>query len=250
MSRARFRLLLAAASIVPLAGPAAADQVLTYLTHTDEMSVMGQKTPAQDVTQEYWFGASGVRFDAGPTTVITRADQKKLYFLNHDAKTFSAIDLPFDLKSLVGPEMAPMMDQMMAMMKPSLQVTETDRTGAVAGFACKHYQVSLSMGMVQMATDTCASDALPVDFAAYRALRDAQGELLPNSAWMKELTAKVQGLPLRSDTTTTMMGSSFKSWQELKSLEDRPAPAGHYEPPTGYREVQYDPMSAARQGQR
>jgi len=243
--RNRFALLLLAAAL--LAAPAAADQVLTLLSHNDEMTIMGQKTPAKDVTQEYWFGDDAIRFDDEETSVVMRLDQKKLFLLDHGEKTFSAIDLPFDFKSLVGPEMAPMMEQMMKMMAPSITVTPTSETGKYGGFACKVYDVAINISMMQMATRGCYSEELPVDYSRYQSLAKAQAELVPNASWMKELTEKIKGFPVRSETTTTMMGKSFKSWQELKSVEDRTPPAGFYAPPAGYSEVKFDPMAQGQQ---
>ena len=226
-----------------LAAPAAADQVVTMLQHTDAVSMMGQTTPAQDIQQETWFGADGVRVDSGDTTVLMRVDRKKLYIVNHAEKNYAPIDLPFDFKQLVGPEMAPMMEQMAKMMAMSVNVTPTDRTGNFAGIACKFVKVDISMSMMQMAMDQCVTDTLPIDYSRYKSLLESQAELAMNSSWMRELAEKVKGFPVRSDTTTTMMGKSFKSWQELKSVEERTPPAGHYEPPAGYREVKFDPMA-------
>lgn len=247
--RNRFAFLLLAATLLASlpAGPAAADQVLTLLSHTDEMVIMGQKTPAKDVTQEYWFGDDATRFDDDETSVVLRLDQKKLFLINHAEKTFSAIDLPFDFKSLLGPEMAPMMEQMMKMMAPSITVTPTGKSGKYGGFACKYYDVAINISMMQMATTGCYSEELPVDYSRYRSLSEAQAELAANAAWIKELADKIKGFPVRTETTTTMMGKSFKSWQELKSVEDRTPPAGFYAPPAGYSEVKFDPMAQGQQ---
>lgn len=235
---------LAAFFLCPLlAAPAFADQVVTVLQHTDAVSMMGQTTPAQDVVQESWFGADGMRVDSGDTTILLRLDRKKFYLVNHPEKNFSALDLPFDFKQLVGPEMAPMMEQMAKMMAMSVNVTPTDRTGNFAGYACKFVKVDISMSMMQMAMDQCVTDSLPIDYARYKSMLESQAELGMNTSWMKELAEKIKGFPVRTDTTTTMMGKSFKGWQELKSVEDRTPPAGHYEPPAGYREVKFDPMA-------
>jgi hypothetical protein len=226
-----------------LAAPVSADQVVSLLQHTDAVSMMGQTTPAQDVTQEFWYGAEGLRVDTGDTTIVLRADRKKLYLVNHPEKNYSALDLPFDFKQLVGPEMAPMMDQMMKMMAMTVTVTPTDRSGEYAGFACKFYKVNIAGSMMQMAMDQCVSERLPIDYSRYKSLLESQAELSANQGWLKELAEKISGFPVRSETTTTMMGKSFKSWQELKSVEERTPAPGFYEPPAGYQEVKYDPMA-------
>lgn len=230
--------------------PAAADTVLTLANHSDEIVMMGQKTPAQDNEQQYWFTDDATRFDAGDTSIVMRLDSKKLYVLNHSEKSYSTIDLPFDFKSLVGPEMAPMMDQMMKMMAASVTVTPSDRAGEFAGYGCRYSQVDVSMAMMQMSIDQCLSEKMPIDYSRYQALAEAQAEMIPNGSWMKELAEKLQGFPVRSETTTTMMGKSFQSWQELKSVEEKSAPAGFYAPPPGYKEIRFDPMAAQAQQRR
>ena len=64
-------LWIIALALLPLHGWAA-DKVVVQLQHTDAMSIMGQTTPAQDITQESWFGDSAVRFDRSMTRVPTK----------------------------------------------------------------------------------------------------------------------------------------------------------------------------------
>lgn len=242
------RTLISAACLLTVVPAASADDVIVMLNHTDEMSMMGVKTPAQDVNQEYWFGDEGTRFDGGETSVIVRLADKKLFFVNHLEKTYSPIDLPFTFEKLVPPEMAPMMEMMAKTMAASTTVTASDRKGTFAGVGCDYAKVSISMGIMQMAMDVCSTEKLPIDMTRYRDLQGMQAEMAPNMDWVKDMAEKIKGFPIRSDTTTTVMGNSFKSWSELKSVEKRTPPAGHYGPPAGYKEVKFDPMAQAQQG--
>lgn len=248
MIRSKFPLALAAAlALATLAAPAAADKVLTVMNHTDEFQMMGQKTPAQDVTHTYWFGDEGIRYDMGETSVITRLDQKKLYFVNHEEKNYSAIDLPINFEQLVGPEMAPMMKQMAQMMAATVKVTPTDRSGVYGGIACKFSRVEISMQMMQMTQDTCLTKELPIDYSRYQELAAAQAEMMPNMDWAKKLAEQLDGFSIRADVTTTVMGKAMKSWHELQSVEDKATLAGHYAPPSNYKEIKYDPMAQMQQ---
>jgi len=238
------------AALLLLASPLAADTVMSLKTHTDEMKMMGHTTPARDEVHQYWFSDTATRFDGGDTSVILRLDLKKLFVLNHVEKSASTIDLPFDFRSLVGPEMAPMMDQMMKMWAASVTVTPSDRSGEFGGYACKFSRIDISMGMMQMTMDSCLSDKLPIDYSRYKALSEAQAELIPSGSWMKDLAEKMKGFPVHSDTTTTMMGKSFQSSQELQSVEEKAPPAGFYEVPPGYKMIKYDPMSQGQQRRR
>ncbi len=246
MSRTRWIATLAAvvAAAVVLAAPAAADKVVTLKSHTDAMAMMGQKTPAKDEVYKYWFGTDAVRYDAGNLSTVVNFGAKNLIYIQHDTKIFSVIDLPVDFKKLVPPEMAPMMEQMSGMMNASASVAETGKSGSYGGYDCKFYKVDISMAMMSTTMNTCVTKALPFDFSRYRELVEAQAEMFPNTKWMKEL-AKLEGFPVRSETTTTMMGKSFGSWQEVESVDDLAAPAGNYGPPAGYTEQDFNPLGAA-----
>jgi len=241
MSRTRWIAVLAA---VALTAPAAADKLVTIKSHTDAVEMMGQKTPAKDEVHKYWFGGDAVRYDAGDMSTIVNFGEKKLVYVQHGAKTYSVIDLPIDFKKLVPPEMAPMMEQMAGMMQGNASVTETGKSGSYAGYDCKVYKVDISMAMMTTSMNSCVTKALPIDFSRYRELVEAQSEMFPSMKWMKELT-KLEGFPVRSDTTTTMMGKTFGSWQEIQSVEDASAPAGTYGVPAGYTEQPFNPMGAA-----
>jgi len=232
---------IAAVAALALAAPAFADKVITVKSHTDAVQMMGKGTPAKDEVHKYWFGGSAIRYDAGDLTTIVDLDAKKLFYVQHDSKTYSAIDLPIDFKKLVPPEMAPMMEQMSTMMNASAKVADTGEKGSYAGFSCEKYKIDISMAMMNMTMNSCVTKSVPVDFSRYKELVQAQSEMFPSMGWMKELT-KLEGFPVRSDTTTTMMGKTFGSWQEMQSVDDVPAPAGTYAPPSGYTEKEFNPM--------
>jgi hypothetical protein len=238
------------AAAVLVAAPLAADQVLTMSSHTDEMKMMGHTTPAKDETHTYWFGDHGVRYDFGDTSVIIRPDEKKFYFVNHPDKTVSSIDLPFDFKSLGGPEMAQMMEMMAKQMAASVTVTPGTRTGSYAGYDCTWVHTDVKMMMMTMGIDSCNSEKVPVDLARFKELRESFSQLAPNTDWMKEMTEKMKGFPVRTESTTSVMGSEVKSWTELKSVEEKSAPAGFYDPPAGYKTQKYDPMAEMQKRQR
>jgi hypothetical protein len=247
MNRTPWIATLAACALA--AAPAAADRVLTVKSHVDEMSMMGQTTPAKDEVHKYWFGADAVRYDMGEQSYLVHWGDGKMYVIDHARRKYSPIDLPIELKKLVPPEMVPMLEQMASMMGGSAKVTPSDRTGSFGGFDCKYYRTDVTMAMMSIAMDSCVSKQVPLDLGRYRQLVESQAQLMPNTQWMSEL-AKIEGFPVRSDTTTSVMGKSFMSWQEIVSSEDQPAPAGAYAPPAGYAEEPFDPLGQGRRGPR
>ncbi|HSM13534.1 MAG TPA: DUF4412 domain-containing protein [Thermoanaerobaculia bacterium] len=240
------RPLACLALLLAAALPAGADTVLKIANHVDEMTMMGQTTPAQDTTYEYWFGDDAIRYDMDTTSIVIRVDEKLAYFINHEEKQYSEMKLPIDFDQMVGPEMAQMMQQMMS---GSTKVTPLGNEGSYGGHACDFYQVDLTMGMMQSAMKLCLADDLPVDYAKFKELMVAQSEMAPSQEWMKELS-KLEGFPVRSETQTTVMGKTFGSWQELEGVEKKDAPAGHYGPPAGYKNVEFNPMGQMHQGRK
>lgn len=240
------RSLACLAVLLAAALPARADTVLLIANHVDEMSMMGQTTPAQDSTYEYWFGDDAIRYDMDTTSIVIRVDEKLAYFINHEEKKYSEMKLPIDFDEMVGPEMAQMMKQMMT---GSTKVTPLGEEGSFGGHACDFYHVDLTMGMMKSAMKLCLADDLPVDYSKFKELMVTQAEMGPSQEWMKELT-RLEGFPVRSETQTTVMGKTFGSWQELRGVEQREAPAGAYGPPAGYAKVDYDPMGQTHQGRK
>ena len=104
-----------------------------------------------------------------------------------------------------------------------------------------YYKTGFSLAMMSISMDSCVSNQVPIDASRYRELVESQSQLLPSTQWMSEL-AKLDGFPVRSDTTTSVMGKSFKSWQEIVSSENQSAPAGTYAPPADYAVKAFDPL--------
>lgn len=240
------RLLACLALLLSAALPAAADTVLVIANHTDEMTMMGQTTPARDETYEYWFSDEAIRYDMSSSSIVIRFDEKVLFTINHEQKSYSVMSLPIDFEQLIGPEMAPMMKQMMS---GSSKVTALGESGSFGGHGCDFFQVDLTMAMMQTAMKMCISKDLPVDYSKYKELALAQSEMMPSQDWMKELT-KLEGFPVRTDSQMTVMGKTFGSWQELQGVEQREAPAGFYGAPAGYAKIDYDPMGQMHQGRK
>jgi hypothetical protein len=226
--------------------PAASETVVNLKYHSDPIQMMGQSIPAKDEVHSYWFGSEGVRFDQGESTVITNLDQKKFFMVSHPDKTYSLLGLPIDLKKSLPPETAAMMDQMLQMMGATTKITPLEKTGNFAGYSCKYYRVEVGMPMMTTVMDQCLSNKLPIELSRYRELVITQGQIFPNAKWMIEF-AKLEGFPIRTESSVTMMGKTFSSWSELIGVEEKPAPPGLYLPPAGYKEIPFDPMAASQQ---
>lgn len=240
MSR-RLTALAAAAALAALPAAARADTVLVQKQHTDAMSMMGHEEPAKDEVIETWMAKDRVARTGSEVDTIVRFDQKKLYVINNNEKSYSTIDLPFDFKSLLPPEQQPMIEQMEKMMAMSVTVTPTDETKQIGSWTAKKYVIGVTAMGMKMDIVSWNSKEVAIDYPAYRDFVKNASSLQPRSDWMKKL-AEIEGFPVLQETTMTIMGKSFGNRTQLESVSDKPAPAGTYEPPEGYTERKFDPM--------
>lgn len=81
-----------------------------------------------------------------------------------------------------------------------------------------------------------------VDAAQFKLLTRTLAALMPGDGrWVEELM-KIDGVPVLREVT--FKGSTTKNREELVQVETKPAPAGTFDLPAGYRKVDYNPMTA------
>lgn len=235
--------LLRFALVAALATPAlAADTVVTTTKHTDaSKDMMGQEVPAQDSTQVMWIGKDRMRIEEGDEVTIVRADLKKMFLVRTKDKTYSAIDLPFDMKKYMPPDMAPMMEAMFSQMK--VTVTPTTETKKIKDWNATKYTMTMSLPMGGSVTsDIWATKDVKLE-AGYADLMGSKISLLPGGAAMAAELKKIEGIQIQSVQTMTMMGQVQKSTEEVAKIETKDAPEGAYDIPKDFKETPFDPMS-------
>jgi hypothetical protein len=233
-----------------LSAPAfCADLVITKAKHSDAVKMGGQEQPATDTTEITWMAKDRMRNEEGDRVTIVRADLKKMYLLDTKAKTVSTIDLPFDMKKYMPPDMAPMVEQMMGQMK--VTVTPTTETKKIKEWNAVKYTMTTTLPMGGALTqEIWATKDVELDRAAFQELSGAMMSTGMGGAAMAAEHKKIEGLPVLTERTQTMMGMSFKSREEITSIEKKDAPEGLYEVPKGYTEKPFDPMSEENMGGR
>ncbi len=219
-----------------------ADLVITKSKHTDAMKIGPKEQPASDTTEVTWFAKDRMRNEDGNNVTIVRADLKKMYMLDMKAKTVSTIDLPFDMKKYMPPEMAPMMEQMMGQMK--VTVTPTTETKKIKDWNATKYTMTMTMPMGGgMTQDLWATKDIELDRVAFNDLSGAMMATGMGGSSMAAEYKKIEGFVVLTERTQTMMGQSSKSRDEVISVESKDPPEGLYEVPKGYTEKAFDPMS-------
>ena len=89
---------------------------------------------------------------------------------------------------------------------------------------------------------------LKVDMAAYKDLIKYTQELSPMTADMVKEMAKIDGIPVLTETNTDAMGTTMKNREEVVSAEEKAAPAGTYDVPAGYKVEAFDLMKLMMKG--
>ena len=85
--------LLLAIPAIPTA-QATADTLLTIQTHSELPALIGTNVRQDDRKVTLWVGPNRVRRDDGKAASIVLFDQKKIYIVDHEDKSYTAIDLP------------------------------------------------------------------------------------------------------------------------------------------------------------
>jgi len=233
--------LIALALAALVAAPAGADTLLTLKNHQDAFEIQGQSQPAQDGTVEMWIGDNAIARDDASSRVVLTGD--KLYLIDRSAKTYSVLDVPVDLASLLPEEMAAKLAEVRDQATISADVTPTDETKKVGDWMAHRYDVTMSNKMGLSVNQVIwASEEVGVDASAYNKLTGSLAELQPGgSTWVSALSA-MKGFPVLRETTMQLTPEvAVTTTEALESVETKDAPAGTYAPPEGYTEKEFKP---------
>lgn len=221
-------------ALLAAAGTVAADTKVVKNQHTDSFTVMGQTQPAQDVTVTTWIGDRRLRTDQPGSSFIVRLDLEKLYVVDHSDRVYSEIPLPIDLSSIIPPEMAGAMKQMMTF---EATVTPTGETQEILGRTARGYELVMSSPMMEMRSRLWATKDVPFDLATFQRMGEEVLRLQPGMVEVLGELRKIEGFQLRQETSIrmTMAGNAeVRSSEEVVSVEESGPPAGGYEPPADY----------------
>ena len=233
-------------SLVFTSPPAQADQVIKAKRHTDAFSMMGQSQPAKDEEVTTWLSKDKMRRDEGDTMTLVRYDLNKIYWVNHPKKTYSEIDLPLDMETVLPPEAKQMLDQM----EVSSSITDTGETKTINNWQCKKYLFEISVSMMGMSMpikmDFWTSKDLGIDEEMYKKFYADTLSMNPMFQDMVDELKKIEGYPVRTEFSMSMMGAEQKYWEEVVSVEKMSAPAGTYDLPEGYTKTEFNPFEQQR----
>jgi hypothetical protein len=237
-------------AMILAAVPCWADMYMKQVSHTDAIEMMGQTQPERFDTTIMWIGDEWARSDAGDTlTMLYNLEKGELYFLKHADKQYGMVTL--DLNEIIDQAMAEeseedaeaakaMANAMMGSVK--VTVTPTDSTKKIGDWDTRKYDVDMSIMMMNLKQEIWATEDIDFDWSLYHAVATGMMAMMPGAANMVEEMMKVEGVPVLSVTTGSIMGAPMKSTTELVEAEDKDAPAGIYDIPKDYTKVEMSGM--------
>ncbi|HYG65745.1 MAG TPA: DUF4412 domain-containing protein [Thermoanaerobaculia bacterium] len=237
------RALTCLALLLTLSIPAAADTLLTVKSHVGAFQLMGENQPAKDTEVKIWVGADRLRRDEGQTSSILRLDRNKLYIVDHAAKTYSEVGLPVDLQKYAPAGTEAAMKQMGDAMRLDAKVTPASETRKIGDWNARRVDVAITSAMgMKIATTMWVSKDLEI----YRSLNRMSATLASlqhgAAAWARQLE-EIEGFPVLQESSISVVGTQFKTREELVAVAAQDAPAGIYEPPAGYTRQPFNPMA-------
>jgi hypothetical protein len=234
------RILIMSTVVLMTVGVANADFKVVQQHHQDGFSMMGQSQPPTDEEHVTWIGDKKLRMDQGSSSTIVLVEAGKMVMLDHDDKTFTEVDLPVDLASLMPPGMA---EQMMAMLKFEVTVTATDETKKVGEWNARRYNMKMASSMMSLDSVIWASTETPIDDAAFFDMFSVVMSLQPGMDSMLEQMQQIDGYVVSQQGTMSMtfMGeTTVGSSDVVVSIDQLDAPPGTYDSPAGYAKEEFD----------
>ena len=242
--------VLVAIAVVVAPMVVTADTFIRQATHQDAMKMGPQTIPATDDTTETWLGVGKTRTQTAKGTVIIDGEKGMIYMIDDDKKTYSEIpaaDLG-NLEKMMGMEgmeeeekamMKQQMQAMMAMMQVSMTVTPTEETMEIKGWKCKKYLMDMSMGMAAVKSEAWVTKDVELDWSALWKLTNVMTLMMPGAEKVIEEAKKMEGIPVLSKGTATVMGQQVNSTTEVLEITTKDAPAGTYNLPEGYKKEDF-----------
>lgn len=239
--------LIFAILILYFPSPAKADFHIKKIKHTDAVTIMGQTQPAKDEEGATWMSEDKMREDEGTSkTTIIRFDLKKIFVIDHEKKEYSEIDLPIDLEKALPPEAK----QMAQMMQVTPKVTDTEETQKIKDWNCKKYLVEVAISMMgmnmPMKMEMWVTKDLGIDLDLYEKFYSEMISMQPMFKGFADEFKKIDGYPVLTLFSMSMMGTETKYREEVISAEKKDAPPGTYDQPTGYSKASYNPFQQKR----
>ena len=162
------KLVLVLLLTLTLPGLLLADTYMKQRTHTDAVVIMGQTQPAQDSVDEIWIKSGMVNTRSGSQGSLLRLDQKKLYNLNHAAKSYTEQSLNFGKlmndAGMTAEQQALLKKYAGSMLKASITVKDTGETKKIGKWNCRKYVQTIKSGAGPITAEIWTTTDIKADY--------------------------------------------------------------------------------------
>jgi len=220
------RFFVIAVLVVSLAAFLVADVYVKQQTKTP--AFMGQ--PEKLVIQEQWLGKNKIATVSADTTMILDLNTKKVFMIQHQAKTYLEMPLPLDITKVMPDQMATMMKGMMDSM--TVTVKANGKTKKVLNWNTTGYDVSMNMMGMDIKMVFWATNNPGFDWKSYSTLFTEvyKAQMRVGEKFVAEFK-KIDGYPVEMETQ--VMGISILS-SVIEINANKTPGAGVYSVPAGY----------------
>lgn len=253
------KVLIGLGLLICATGIAMADTVVKEEVSKDAVQIQGMSQPARTDTLTTWI--SDTHVCASSTTgsrTLVDLESGEMVLIYADRRIFVKLPTNFnDLKSFLKSDGSSADDSMAAAPEspqlsnaPKLQMTvkRVDETKPVGEWMADKYEMKLTTAMGGSTTTIWASKDKEFPSLQYMAGTQAKLTMFPGYEENFAELMKIEGVPVASEVTVTMMGATQKTHTRLLQFDSADPPEGIYEVPEGFTEEDF--MSAMRGGGR
>ena len=224
-----------------IGGPALADSYVKQATRVDAFEMMGQKSPETNDTSIVWLtdGKSCCLVGSGES-IIFDSEKGSIFMVNHEKKEYSQVSMNLfgggsDEDASKDNNMAKMMQAMGGSMK--VTVVLTDKTDKIGDWDVQLYNVELAIAMMPSKQEIWATKDIKIDYSLYNAVSNGMMAQMPGFEKIVEEMKKIEGIPVKTVTRTSAMGSEMVTTTNLIEFAEKDAPDGIFDIPEGYKKV-------------
>ncbi len=249
MKRIGFKSVFVVMAMLLLASVAHADLHYTMKSTTGPYKIMGKDFPAQETTINGWIGDSLAYMDMDTAAVLLNTKTGTVFMIDKQKKTYAELNLN-NISAMVNSategmdeKQAQAMQDMMKKMMGSAKfdVTATGEAKKIGDYDCNEYKMTFEMMGMNNLSDIWTTKDIDVDPQKYFQMAFAMMAVMPGMEKAIDETKKMEGFPVFTKSTSSVMGTNIESTTELTGVEEAKAPAGTYSIPEGYTKTEMGP---------
>lgn len=229
-------------SVLMTAAPGAADWRVEGTRVFEGPERDGEKFRRQS-TEVIYVGDGSARYDSGPYSYILRSGDGKLFWLNHQTRTYAEVSLPLKLEELFTAQERDCVQSFpQALMDAEASVEWSDETREVEGWPTRKLHVAgRHVTGLRFEDDRWVTHGLPVDLKPYHLLMRNRAALSTRTrGWVDDLLAE-GGFPLETTTTIRFGARQHVDQRRVTSVREVEVDDSRYLPPADYAATESRP---------